>query len=64
MVKKETKEFAAPPRELTAHNSTLDEFRTLPLTEKALTIAQTQSMLFSNLVIRTISSALRAIPKK
>ncbi len=59
MEKKETKELAAPRADQLAHNPTLDEFRTLPLTEKALTIAQTQSMLFSNLVVRTFSAFLR-----
>lgn len=60
MEKKDTKEFAAPrPDQLTRSNSTLEEFRALPLTEKALTLAQTQSMLFSNLVVRTVSAFLR-----
>lgn len=59
MEKKDTKELAAPRPDQLAARSTLDEFRSLPLTEKALTLAQTQSMLFSNLVVRTVSAFFR-----
>lgn len=59
MKKKETKELAAPRADHQTDKTTLEEFRALPLTEKALTLAQTQSMLFSNLVVRTFSAFLR-----
>ncbi len=42
-----------------AVKTSLATFRTLSLPEKALTIAQTQAMLFSNTVVRTFATLLR-----
>ncbi len=39
--------------------ASLDAFRTLSLPEKALTIAQAQAMLFSNTIVRALSTVLR-----
>ncbi|OYT72981.1 MAG: hypothetical protein CFK52_02940 [Chloracidobacterium sp. CP2_5A] len=42
-----------------AAKAALEAFRSLSLPEKALTIAQTQAMLFSNAVVRGLSGILR-----
>lgn len=47
------------PTESPTVKASLETFRTLSLPEKALTIAQTQAMLFSNTVVRTLSTLLR-----
>ncbi|QUV84689.1 hypothetical protein [Chloracidobacterium aggregatum] len=39
--------------------ASLEAFRTLSLPEKALTIAQAQATLFSNTVVRVLSTVLR-----
>ncbi|WP_058867471.1 hypothetical protein [Chloracidobacterium thermophilum] len=39
--------------------ASLESFRTLSLPEKALTIAQAQAMLFSNTIVRALSTVLR-----
>jgi len=42
-----------------ASEASLEAFRTLSLPEKALTIAQAQATLFSNTVVRVLSTVLR-----
>ncbi len=53
------KETPATPAAASAQAS-LAAFRHLSLPEKALAIAQTQAMLFSNLAVRALAELLRA----
>ncbi|MFQ3582684.1 MAG: hypothetical protein SNJ67_07685 [Chloracidobacterium sp.] len=54
-----TKPTSPSSTDVPAVNASLETFRTLSLPEKALTIAQTQAMLFSNTVVRTLATLLR-----
>ncbi|MCS7080282.1 MAG: hypothetical protein NZ585_09560 [Chloracidobacterium sp.] len=49
----------APIGESPTVKASLETFRMLSLPEKALAIAQTQAMLFSNTVVRTLAALLR-----